>query len=499
MRQFRTLAIGGGKVSKRLQVVIHGPGFDASEPNFDHTAAACRAPCYDVQQGPPFKAAPCESGLALGSFVWSLSEPEHMNRIKATRRYILALAAAATLGTWPASAQTEGHSEAPSAEADQKAFDEGWETVRDHFYDPRLHGLDWPSVRARYRPQAGSARTQEEMAVVINAMLAELAASHTHYYTAEDPSYYQLADIFSDALRRRGLQRVFPSGEVTYPGIGVFTQTDNEGRTFATGVVEGAPAHGAGLLLGDEILLVDELPFRPVDSFLGKVGVSVSLKIRRTAAGAPAAISVVPMDIRPNAMFLRGLQASAHIIAAGNGGRIGYVHVWSYAGREYQSALEELIAEGALRDADALVWDLRDGWGGAEPQYLDLFNLRAPTMQVTNRNGETSMVDVKWRKPVAMLVNAGTRSGKEVLAYGFKKYQLGELIGTRTEGAVLAATAFLIGDGGLLLLAVDDVLVDGQRLEGVGVMPTIEVAFDPRYAAGSDPQLERAVQILSRG
>jgi hypothetical protein len=57
---------------------------------------------------------------------------------------------------------------------------------------------------------------------------------------------------------------------------------------------------------------------------------------------------------------------------------------------------------------------------------------------------------------------------------------------------------FLIGDQGLLLLAVDDVLVDGQRLEVVSVAPTIEVAFDPRYAAGSDPQLERAVQILSR-
>ena len=45
------------------------------------------------------------------------------------------------------------------------------------------------------------------------------------------------------------------------------------------------------------------------------------------------------------------------------------------------------------------------------------------------------------------------------------------MIGTRTEGAVLAATTFLIG-GGMLLLAVDDVLVDGERLEGVGVGPT---------------------------
>ncbi|MGA9012246.1 MAG: S41 family peptidase [Acetobacteraceae bacterium] len=95
-------------------------------------------------------------------------------------------------------------------------------------------------------------------------------------------------------------------------------------------------------------------------------------------------------------------------------------------------------------------------------------------------------------------VNGGTRSGKEVLAYGFKKYHLGELIGMPTARSVLAATAFLMGNGDLLLVAVEDVLVEGQRLEGIGVTPTIEVPFDLLYAAGRDPQLERAEQVLSR-
>ncbi|MCK1710690.1 hypothetical protein IVA83_16920 [Bradyrhizobium sp. 143] len=90
----------------------------------------------------------------------------------------------------------------------------------------------------------------------------------------------------------------------------------------------------------------------------------------------------------------------------------------------------------------------------------------------------------------------GTRSGQEVLAYGFKKYQLGEVIGSRTEGAVLAATAFLIG-GGLLLLAVEDVRVDGERLESVGVAPTIEVQADPASMGLGDPQLDRAIAVLS--
>ena len=417
--------------------------------------------------------------------------------MKATRREILALAAIGALGAWPANAETASPADEAQAGPYQAAFDQVWELVRDRFYDAHLNGLDWHEQRALFRPDAASGRSREEAAVVINAMLAKLGASHTHYYTPEDPAYYQLADIFVFALEHRGLERVFPRGEVSYPGIGVFTEADSQGRIFVTGVIEGAPAHAAGVLLGDEIMSADARPFLPVGSFRGKVGSPVSLEIRRASGGAPIAIRVSPADLRPNEMFLRGLKDSARLIVTDKA-KIGYVHVWSYASHRMQSALEDLMSDGLLKDADALVWDLRGGWGGAQPQYLDLFNSRAPTMKITGRNGETGFVGVKWRKPVAALINEGTRSGKEVLAYGFKEYRLGELVGHRTEGAVLAATAFLIGDDGLLLLAVEDVLVDGQRLEGVGVTPTIEVPFNSRYAAGGDPQLDRAIQVLAR-
>jgi carboxyl-terminal processing protease len=410
-----------------------------------------------------------------------------------TRRNVLTLGSLVALGAWPAYSQ-------PVAQPDEvvrTTFDEVWETVRDHFYDRDLHGLDWPAVRRRYQPLADSAHSREQLAVVINAMLAELGTSHTQLYTPEDTAYYQLADIFVDSLRRHGLDRIFPSGEISYCGIGAFSNEYDQRRTVVTGVVEDTPAHQAGLLIGDEILAADDLPFRPVASFRGKVAVPVTLSIRRDPGGPPIRLSVTPAAIHPNAMFLRGLQASARVVTAANGVRVGYVHVWSYAGGIYQRALEDQIVDGPLREADALVWDLRDGWGGAKPQYLDLFNPNAPTMQMTDRSGHIRIEDVKWRKPVVMLVNRGTRSGKEVLAFGFKQYHLGEIVGTQTAGAVLAASAFLMDNGDLLLLAVADVTIDGQRLEGIGVRPTIEVPFDPIYAAGRDPQLDRAVQVLS--
>lgn len=389
-----------------------------------------------------------------------------------------------------------GRPSAPPHDASAALFDEVWQTVRDHFYDSTLHGLDWQAVHDRYRPLILAAQSDEARAALINAMLSELGASHTRLYTQDEPAYYQLADIFSRKLRREGLSRLFPD-EISYPGIAIFTRVDSHGRIFVSGVVDGTTAARAGLLVGDEILAADGAPFRPINSFRHKVGTPVALTIRRTADGQPFDVSIMPEEIRPNRMFLHGMEASARIIEGAHGARIGYVHVWSYAGGAYQRAIERLIAEGPLKGADALVWDLRDGWGGAEPQYLDLFNPRAPTMQVFDRGGETAFLNVKWRKPVAMLVNGGTRSGKEILAYGFKKYGLGEVIGTPTAKAVLASTAFLMSDGSLLLLAVNDVRVDGERLEGVGVKPTIEVPFDAGYAAGRDPQLDRAIDVLS--
>ena len=415
-----------------------------------------------------------------------------------SRRQVLRLAALA--------AASAVHAKAANAEASSRetngshvpadgvsTFESVWQTVRDHFYDPRHNGLDWLAVRDKYLPDVERAVSEDSVARVINAMLSELHASHTRFYTRDEPEYYQLADIFVGALRHRGLERAFPDGRIAYPGIGIISASEANARHTITAVIDGTPAQQEGLRPGDEIVAADGAAFEPIGSFRGKVGKTVVLEIRRD--GSDRQIFVVPVDLEPNKMFLRGLESSARIIES-DGRRVGYVHVWSYAGSIYQRALEYLLSQGTLKDADALIWDLRDGWGGAQPEYLDLFNARAPTMQVTDRSGKSELVNVKWRKPVAMLINGGTRSGKEVLAYGFKKYRLGELIGTRTEGAVLAATAFLIGSG-LLLLAVEDVRIDGERLEGVGVTPTIEVQASAASAESGDPQLSRAVAVLS--
>ena len=408
---------------------------------------------------------------------------------------LLALAVTAgAIGTPVTS--VEARTAEPQPKADVEVFDEVWRLVQNKFYDRDLLGLDWEAVGDKHRGAYANAKTDAERSAAINAMLGELGVSHTRHFTKEQPAYYQLVDIFSWPLRH-DIPRHFSGGAVTYSGIGIFTK-EIDGKIFVSGVLAGLPADKADVRTGDEIISVDGAPFEPIGSFRGKEGEAVALAIRRDADDPVTTITLKPRRIIPDDMFESAMRDSARIIET-DGRRIGYIRVWSYAGRNYQEILEEALSEGKLKDADALIWDLRDGWGGARPSFLNIFNPHGPTMALTDRSGDSELVGFRWHKPVVLLTNNGTRSGKEVLTYGFKKNGFGEVVGERTAGALLAGRAFLLSDGSLLILAVNDVAVDGERLEGKGVAPTIEVPFDLRYAAGKDPQLNKAISILSDG
>jgi len=382
----------------------------------------------------------------------------------------------------------------PSEQARLRVFEEVWQTVRDRFYDRNLRGLDWEGVRNRYRPLVAAARNEQNRARLINGMLGELRASHTEYYTPDEQAYYELLGIFAGPLHTR-LESMFPNGEIAYVGIGAYARPLG-GKIFTTGVLGGLPAERAGLRVGDEILDVDGKPYQAIGSFRGKAGQSVTLHIRRRANGPIEALSVTPQIIHPTEAFFAAMEHSARVIQK-DGLRIGYIHIWSYASFAYQRLLLRELQSGVLKDAQGLILDLRDGWGGAELDYLQPFTGRLPAMSVIGRDGEERFENVRWGRPVAMLVNAGTRSGKEILADAFERYGLGPVVGSHTAKAVLGARAFLMSDGSLLLLAVADVIIDGRRLEGVGVEPTIAVPFRIEYADGRDPQLDKAVSTLA--
>ena len=374
-----------------------------------------------------------------------------------------------------------------------KTLNQVWNEVNSNFFDPKFNGIDWNAKRDEYTSRVKSSQSIEEASAVINQMLSELNTSHTRFYSKLEPAYYQLLGIFSDRGFSKQIKKVFPDGKIDYPGIGIFTKDLNK-KTFITAILDNSPAAKAGLKVGDEILAVDGKPYQPIQSFVNTQEVKLSIQ-RTPDSKSVEQITVIPKKLDPNTLFLDAMKDSIKIIER-QGKKIGYVHIWSYAGDQYQELLVNEIAYGKLKDAEALILDLRDGWGGADPNYLNIFTEKVPVLTRIGRDGIKRDLDFQWRKPVVMLVNNGSRSGKEILAYGFKKYKLGTIIGTKTAGAVVGGSPFLLEDGNLLYLAVIDVLVDGERLEGKGVIPDLEVPFTLEYAQGKDPQLEKSVEVL---
>lgn len=385
------------------------------------------------------------------------------------------------------------------ATAEERIFQQVWETVNQNFYDPKFNGIDWQQMGEKYRPLAEKANSRPELAAIINQMLSELKTSHTRFYTPAEPEYYQLLGIFYDRSPRlrEQLKRFFPSGKIEYTGIGAFTKT-SDGNIYVSSILDGTPAAKAGLQIGDRLVAADGERYRPIDSFVGKAGKTVKLSIvRESDRNARLEIAVTPETFDATTMFLNAQKASREI-ANKEGKTVGYVHVWSYAGDRYQKQLENDLTDGFFKEVDRLVLDLRDGWGGASPGYLNLFTARTPDLTTIGRDGRRIRRNFQWKKPVVMLVNEGTRSGKEILAFGFQRYQIGPVVGSKTAGAVVGGSSFLMRDGSLLYLAVVDVLVDNKyRLEGEGIVPDIAVPFSLKSASGVDLQKQRAIEIAS--
>lgn len=376
------------------------------------------------------------------------------------------------------------------------AFEQVWTITRDRFCRADMNGVDWEAVRAELAPQFGAAPTPRARADVINAMLRRLKTSHTAYWTRADIEYFHLLDIFSAGPLRNELPRLFPpDGEVVYPGIDILPER-MDGRWFVAGVLDGGVAAQAGLRRGVELVSVEGEPFEPVASFAGRAGQVVRLEFREAAGAGTVAVELVPRQIHPQDALLDAMRSSMKVIPQGDF-RIAYAHVWSWAGKQFQELLEEELLSGALKDADALVLDLREGWGGASPQYLNLFRRDLPVMHAIDREGKASEFPVAWRKPVTLLVNRGSRSGKELIAYGFQKLGIGPVVGTTTGGAVSAGSPVLVGDDGVLYLAVAQVTVDGHLLEGKGVDPDHEVPWELPWCSADDPQLKKALDITA--
>ena len=365
-------------------------------------------------------------------------------------------------------------------------------------YSQRLKDLDWRRrTEAAWRDIA-AATSLKASVDRMNLLLDELKTSHTRLYTRDDVEFYILADVL-------GVQGAVPeiwSGPPMLPGIGTFTATF-DGRDHITHVLEGSPADKAGLRVGDEIVSVDGGPYGAVTSFRGRAGRASVLEVRKTRDGERLRVEVPVVLMRPTAAFDQAARNSARVIERG-GKRIGYVHLWQMRDADLLGSILGTLdaawreprrgrgsgrsSNGASRDdrgddaasgvLDAIIIDNRAKIGGSGDVGTTYLTALAGGRggRVVGRGlgeGEAQPLKRSFAGRSAMLIDGGTRSAAELFAFGYGQEKLGPIIGERTAGAVTGASAQLLPGGVLLYLGVSDVTIDGQRLEGKGVEPTV--------------------------
>ena len=117
-------------------------------------------------------------------------------------------------------------------------FEKTWRDIRDLYYDPTFHGVNWDQIHEQFLPDVRAAKDDEDFYAVVRRMTGELHDAHTRFYSPEQWK------------RIKQHERA---------GLG-FTAAEVEGKTVITAVEPDSGAQRTGILPGMIVLSVDGKP-----------------------------------------------------------------------------------------------------------------------------------------------------------------------------------------------------------------------------------------------
>jgi carboxyl-terminal processing protease len=392
------------------------------------------------------------------------------------------------------------------------------ETVTKDFFDATVAEGPWRTAYERLEQTLKNDKTAPKTLIAldtrINEALQSLKTSHCQFATLNDESFFFLHSLFGtiNARFRTGPHawaRPIPCTGFATGGCGF----DNNQVRY---VLDGSPAAQAGLAIGDHLKQVDGRPYTGYLNFLGTAGKQLKLLIDRAGtgetghetgheagheAGHEKELLLTPVKKDLYTLYVEATKASKKTIKQGKY-TLGYVHLWA-GGSATAEAVNDILTTD-FKDVDGLIYDLRDGYGGASFEDMDLFyrpRSGFPDCMGKDRSGKVTTDRMYFDKPVVVLINAGARSGKELLAYSFKNSGRAKLVGENTAGAVVAGRLYPLDGKCALYLAIVDISLQGkqkERLEGVGVAPDIVVLNNNHDQVGYGLQLSTAIEALEK-
>ncbi|HSN53977.1 MAG TPA: PDZ domain-containing protein [Candidatus Sulfomarinibacteraceae bacterium] len=369
-------------------------------------------------------------------------------------------------------------------------FDEAWRINRDFFYDPNMHGADWPAMKARYEPFLEHLASRDDLNRLIRWMCSELAVGHHRVgggdglaEPEEVPGGLLGADI-EIADGRYRFARVFG------------------GLNWNPELRAPLSEPGVGVEAGEYLLAVDGRDLAPPENlysrFENTAGAIVELTVGPNPDGSGSrTVQVVPVDDESALRNRAWVEGNLEYVTRATDGRVAYVYVPNTTGLGHTYFKRYFFPQA---DRQAIIVDERyNGGGQVADYYIDL--LRRPELcRWTMRYGadiKTPLSSIQG--PKVMLIDENAGSGGDLLPWMFSELELGTLIGRPTWGGLVGTLGFpVLMDGGRVTAPNLAIWTsDGFIVENVGVSPDIEVEMLPaEVIAGRDPQLDKAIEVV---
>lgn len=285
-----------------------------------------------------------------------------------------------------------------------------------------------------------------------------------------------------------------------YVGVGVAIKfEDSSGISDVVNIIPGSPAERAGVRGGDKILTVAGKSYKGktlrdvVSDIRGPVGEAVTLSILRGT-------EVKTFSIRREQLTYETVTT---VMLPGD---VGYLLIRQFSEKTPQ-AVRTGVQELVGKRARALIFDLRDNQGGLFEQAATTASLllkRGTTLAKVHRRGEAERVVTsegtgpELGLPLALLIDGETASSAEMLAGALREATGALLVGGKTRGKGSVQTVEELPNRYAIKFTTGEFLLpSGQRIEGTGLTPDVEVTLPVPDGSNYEQQLVRVQRLPS--
>ncbi|HSB10805.1 MAG TPA: DPP IV N-terminal domain-containing protein [Blastocatellia bacterium] len=368
-----------------------------------------------------------------------------------------------------------------------EVFNQAWAYLRDYFYDPNFHGVDWKGVRAEYAPRIAGARTPDEMRRLLSLMVGELNASHS------------------------GVSGPFGGNQASTGKLGLrFDRFEYEatGRLRVTEVIPLCPAALAGIRTGEYLLAIDGTQISTttnLDQMLGfKIGKRVSVSVASSSDGAnkrEVAVRPVNTATEKGLLYRKWVEENRAYVGRISGGRLGYVHMFDMGSGSLSQLFVDLDTENHSREG--VVVDVRNNNGGFVNAYAIDVLARRGYMTMTRRGfpaapARTVLGQRSLEAPTILVTNQHSLSDAEDFTEGYRALKLGKVVGEPTGGWIIYTANVTLIDGTSIRLPFIKIESSDGKLMELAPRPVDVSVVRPvgESYSGHDAQLETAVKEL---